>query len=159
GKELWELSFLEDSKASQEAFRELQAKGYVRHDDMPLQTKGGERREVELVSNVYDEAGQEIIQCNIRDTSERRFTEEGLREAHSRLSFHFENTPLGVIEWDSDFRVSRWSRSAEAIFGWKAHEVIGRHITDWRFVFEEDLEAIEELSLRQRAGSEQHGVS
>ncbi len=85
--------------------------------------------------------------------------QELLREAHSRLSFHVENTPLGVIEWDRDFRVSRWSRSAELIFGWKAHEVVGKHISDWRFVLEDDLEKVQELTSRQRTGGEQQGIS
>ena len=43
-----------------------------------------------------------------------------------------ENSPLAVIEWDSDFRVSRWSRSAERLFGWKAEEVLGKHVNDVR---------------------------
>src|ERR1043165_8729410 len=34
GKELWELGFLKDSEASQEAFRELQRKGYIRYHDL-----------------------------------------------------------------------------------------------------------------------------
>jgi PAS domain S-box-containing protein len=159
GKELWELGFLGDTEASRNAFRELQQKGHIRYINLPLQTKFGERREVEFVSTLYSEGGQEIIQCNVRDISERKQAEEQLREAHSRLSFHVENTPLGVIEWDRDFRVARWSRSAEAIFGWKAEEVIGRRIGDWRFVFQEDVPAVEQLTSRQRVGSEQTGVS
>jgi PAS domain S-box-containing protein len=101
----------------------------------------------------------QIIQCNVRDITERIEAEEQLREAHSRLSFHVENTPLAVIEWDNEFRVSRWSSSAESIFGWKAEEVRGRRIEDWRFVFAEDVEAVEQLTSRQRGGIEQQGVS
>src|SRR6185295_9403231 len=118
-KELWEIGLLKDSKASQDAFRELQKTGYIRYDDLPLQTKHGDHYEVEFISSVYTEGRRQIIQCNIRDITERREAEEQLREAHSRLSFHVENTPLAVIEWDSEFRVSRWSASAESIFGWK----------------------------------------
>jgi PAS domain S-box-containing protein len=159
GKELWEIGLLKNSTVSQEAFRELQKNGYLRYDDLLLQTKKGDRREVELVSSAYHESGRQIIQCNIRDMTERLQAEEQLRKAHSRLSFHVENTPLAVIEWDSDFRVSRWSNSAESIFGWKAEEVLGKRIEDWRFVFAEDFEAVEQVTLRQRAGIEQQGVS
>src|ERR1051325_8222972 len=109
GKQLWELGLLRDSKANQDAFKELQTKGIIRYDDLPLQTKKGELRDVEFISNIYDEGDQHVIQCNIRDVTGRKEAEEQLREAHSRLSFHVENTPLAVIEWDSDFRVSRWS--------------------------------------------------
>lgn len=76
GKELWELGFFSDKEASQEAFRELQAKGYLRYEDLPLQTTEGKLREVEFVSNVYVEDSYQVIQCNIRDISERKRTQE-----------------------------------------------------------------------------------
>src|SRR5687767_2765699 len=50
-KELWEIGFFENKEASKQAFRQLQAEGYIRFDDLPLQTKDGEGREVEFVSN------------------------------------------------------------------------------------------------------------
>ena len=58
GKELWEIGLLRDEKASQAAFRELQKKHFIRYEDLPLQSKTGERHEVEFVSNLYDEDGQ-----------------------------------------------------------------------------------------------------
>lgn len=75
GKELWEVGLLADQAASQAAFRALQTHGFIRYENLPLQTKTGERREVEFVSNVYDEAGQPVIQCNIRDITARRQAE------------------------------------------------------------------------------------
>ncbi|MEP6568643.1 MAG: ATP-binding protein [Acidobacteriota bacterium] len=78
--------------------------------------------------------------------------------AHQRLTFHVENSPLAVIEWDSDFRVSRWSASAERLFGWEAEEVIGKHVSDWHFVFHEDVDAVAQVTTRQRVGVELLGV-
>src|SRR5262244_1903509 len=69
----------------------------------------------------------------IRDITERKHAEELANEAHRRLSLHIENTPLAVIEWDEDFRVSRWSPSAERLFGWKADEVLGKSVDEWKF--------------------------
>ena len=159
GRELWEIGLLKDMEASQEAFRELREKGYIRYQELQLQTKEGKRREVEFVSNVYEENGRQVIQCNIRDITERKQAEGALREAHHRLSFHVGNTPLAVIEWDSDFRLSRWSPSAERIFGWKAEEVLGKRVSEWRFVFPDDIDAIKEVMLRQRQNIEQCSVS
>ncbi len=51
GKELWEIGLLKDQDESRDAFRELQEKGYIRYEDMPLETKAGARREVEFISN------------------------------------------------------------------------------------------------------------
>jgi len=76
GKELWEIGLFSDKEASQAAFRELQKTGYIRYEDLPLQTKHGESREVEFVSNVYEEDGQQVIQCNIRDITTRKRAEK-----------------------------------------------------------------------------------
>jgi PAS domain S-box-containing protein len=39
GKKLWEVGAFADRAESKEMFAELQAKGYVRYDDLPLKTK------------------------------------------------------------------------------------------------------------------------
>jgi PAS domain S-box-containing protein len=69
-----------------------------------------------------------------------------------------ENSPLAVIEWDSEARVSRWSESAERLFGWQAEEVLGKHVSDWHFVFDDDVDAVAQVTYRQRVGAELHGV-
>ena len=57
-----------------------------------------------------------------------------------------------MIEWDKDYRVSRWLPSAERLFGWQAEEVIGKAVGDWKFVCPEDLNAVYEVGERQRQG-------
>ncbi|HEV7799405.1 MAG TPA: PAS domain S-box protein [Pyrinomonadaceae bacterium] len=94
----------------------------------------------------------------VHDITERLRAEAAAQEAHQRLTFHVENSPLAVIEWDSEFRVSRWSESAERLFGWRADEVIGKHVSDWHFVFDEDVDAVAQLTDRQRVGAELLGV-
>jgi PAS domain S-box-containing protein len=79
GKELWQIGLFSDKKASQGAFRELQVKGYLRYEDLPLQSRAGKIRQVEFVSNVYDEDGHRVIQCNIRDITDRKHAEEERR--------------------------------------------------------------------------------
>jgi PAS domain S-box-containing protein len=79
GKELWEIGLFNDKEASQQAFRELQVKGYLRYEDLPLQSTGGTVRQVEFVSNVYEEDSHQVIQCNIRDITDRKRAEEERR--------------------------------------------------------------------------------
>jgi PAS domain S-box-containing protein len=111
-------------------------------------------------SPLRDQHGEVIGGVGIvRDITQRKYAEEIAHEAHQRLNLHVENTPLAVIEWDRDFRVSRWSPSAERLFGWSADEVLGKRVTDWDFVYEEDVEAVYEVGYRQRQGQERHGVS
>lgn len=76
GKRLWEIGAFKDIKASQKAFLELQTKEYVRYEDLPLETKDGRSRNVEFISNVYSVDHQRVIQCNIRDITERKRAEE-----------------------------------------------------------------------------------
>ena len=94
----------------------------------------------------------------IRDITEHKRAEEAAHDAYQRMIFHMVNSPLAVVEWDTDFRVSRWSESAERLFGWKAEEVIGKHVGDWHFVFDEDVDAVEQVTNRQRIGEEVQGV-
>jgi PAS domain S-box-containing protein len=75
GKELFEIGLLKDEPASLDAFRELRDKGFIRYDDLPLESKAGGRRDVEVVANLYRENGHEVIQCNIRDITDRKRAE------------------------------------------------------------------------------------
>ena len=94
----------------------------------------------------------------VSDISARRQAEDAAHTAYRQLSFHVESSPLAVIEWDSDFRVSRWSESAERLFGWKADEVIGKHVNEWQFVFADDVDAVALVTNRQREGVEVQGI-
>ncbi|MBA2704753.1 MAG: PAS domain S-box protein, partial [Blastocatellia bacterium] len=91
GKELWQLGLLRDVEESKAAFRELQEQGYIRYENLPLETKDGRKVEVEFVSNLYQVEHTPIIQCNIRDITERSRLErqtheqaEALAELHQR---------------------------------------------------------------------------
>lgn len=76
GRELWQIGLFSDKEVSRTVFRELQMTGYLRYEDLPLETRHGERREVEFVSNVYEEGGHQVIQCNIREIAQRKRMEE-----------------------------------------------------------------------------------
>ncbi len=84
GKELFEIGLLKDEAASQAAVQELRMSGYIRYEDLPLETRDGRRVDVEFVSNLYDEGDQQVIQCNIRDISERKKSNDALRDAKDK---------------------------------------------------------------------------
>ena len=86
GKKYWEIGPLKNIVASQVAFRKLQQKKYIRYEELPLETYKGELIEVEFVSNLYEVNGKQVIQCNIRDISERKRTKDKLRKANEELS-------------------------------------------------------------------------
>jgi PAS domain S-box-containing protein len=79
------------------------------------------------------------------ELTERKKVEQELAQAMQRINAHIDNTPLGVVEFDSKLRVIRWSSEAERIFGWTAAETLGRSITEMQWIYEEELEPVGRL--------------
>jgi len=120
GKAIWEISPFKDAELNQEAVRRLQTSGYARYDHLPLEAKDGRRVDVEFVSNAYMAGGKRVIQCNIRDTTNRRKAEERLQylgshdaltglynrayleEEFDRLMLGRSFYPVGVVMVDVD---------------------------------------------------------
>ena len=95
-RHIWELGFPDDMAANREIFRELREKEYVRYEDLPLESSIGKVLDVEFVSNVYRVEDYKVIQCNIRDITDRKRSEDTikkllaekdliLREVHHRI--------------------------------------------------------------------------
>ena len=85
-KELWEIGLFKDIQSNKAAFQELKEKEYIRYEDLPLKTKDGRSIEVEFVSNIYLGNHKKVIQCNIRDISTRKQSENLLKEKTLELS-------------------------------------------------------------------------
>jgi PAS domain S-box-containing protein len=124
GKELFEIGLLKDETASQEAFLELQKKGFIRYENLPLESQTGQRREVEFVSNLYREGGTQIIQCNIRDVTERKMAERRLSEKARLLDLSND----AIIVRDLEGRITLWNKGAEKLFGWTCEEALGQNL-------------------------------
>ncbi|GIK42624.1 MAG: histidine kinase [Chloroflexota bacterium] len=91
--------------------------------------------------------------------AELRAISAELQAALQRLTFHVENSPLGVIEWDNQFRVQRWSRQTEQLFGWRAEEVLGKHPKEIGFIYAEDAEAVNRVIAALLEGSRSRSVN
>ena len=75
-----------------------------------------------------DQSGKVVGLLGIcRDITDRKRAEEEMRRSEQKLHIHFEHTPLAVVEWDLDFRVTDWNPSAERIFGYSKQEAIRQH--------------------------------
>lgn len=68
----------------------------------------------------------------------RKGAEEQLHDLSQRLKYHVENSPLAVIEWDREYRITYWTEEAQRVFGWSSEEVLGKRIDELRWVYEED---------------------
>lgn len=89
-------------------------------------------------ANLYEQVQQEL--------SERQQIMADLAQVHQTLAFHVENSPLAVLEWDNQFRLRRWSKRAEEIFGWKGEELLGKETGEWPFVYVDDLETVQAIT-------------
>jgi PAS domain S-box-containing protein len=117
-KRFWELGSFKDVIANRANFAELREKGYVRYQDIPLEAADGRRIEVEFVSNVYLVSNQKVIQCNVRDITERKRAEEALRNSEIQLRAILDATPFPIALVDlQDSNIDFWSRSALTLFG------------------------------------------
>jgi PAS domain S-box-containing protein len=85
GIPLWELGPLRDLVSNKAKFELLQQQGYVRNENLPLETRDGRKIAVEFVSNVYQDGDRNVIQCNVRDITERKRVEEQIRILNAAL--------------------------------------------------------------------------
>jgi PAS domain S-box-containing protein len=111
GKKLWELGFFKDIVANQAHFAELQQKEYIRYEDRALKTADGRRIEVQFVSNVYQVNHHRVVQCNIRDITDRKQAEQALREREARFAALFEHNPIQTIVVDLHGRIQAFNRA------------------------------------------------
>ncbi len=89
---------------------------------------------------------------------ERRRAENLAAEQRVIRDFHFDNTPLGVIEWGPDLRVRRWSRRAEQMFGWSEADALGRDALELRLVPPEDIESRQQRLAAMLRGEHDRSV-
>ena len=85
GKTVGELSPFKDIESNKIMLERLQADGYVRYENLPLETRDGRHIAVEFVSNVYQAGDVKVIQCNVRDITERKRAEDEIRRFNTEL--------------------------------------------------------------------------
>ena len=132
GKKIWEIGLFKDIVANKDNFEELQRKEYIRYEDMPLETADGRRIAVEFVSNVYMVNNKKVIQCNIRDNTERRLAEEAQTASEMRYRRLFETAQDGILILDAEsgqivevnpFLINMLGFSREQFLGKKIWEI------------------------------------
>ncbi|NRD20382.1 PAS domain S-box protein [Winogradskyella eckloniae] len=101
---------------------------------------GKEPRTFSIKKTSYNDGGNMLLLGVLRDVTERKKAEEEIRKTHQRLTTHLNNSPLGIIEWDKDFKITNWSPQAKNIFGWSAEDVVGKNVKELNLIYEKDKE-------------------
>jgi PAS domain S-box-containing protein len=126
----WELSPFKDIAASEAAFRDLQARKYLRYDNLPLEDSAGRLHQVEFVSNVYREGNAQVIQCNIRDITDRFAAEHERRTLTRRLELLLDSTGEGIYGVDVQGRCTFINKAGATMLGWTSDDLLGRIMHD-----------------------------
>ncbi len=122
GKELFEIGLLKDEDASQAMFRELKRTHQVRYENLPLKSQDGRHQEVEVVANLYLENGHSVIQCNIRDITERKRAELDIRLKGSALAA----VANAIFITDRDGVLQYTNPAFTTVSGYSAEEALGQ---------------------------------
>ncbi|MFN2385185.1 MAG: chemotaxis protein CheB [Thermoanaerobaculia bacterium] len=80
GHKPWELDLYDDNDAARERFKELRKRGASFDPQLRMKTRSGTFLFVEAVSNVYQADELRVVQCNMRDITDRMRLQEDLRQ-------------------------------------------------------------------------------
>jgi PAS domain S-box-containing protein len=123
GRKLWEIGPLRDVLLSKVDFEELQTREFIRYENLPLETREGKHVEVEFVSNVYISGDRKVIQCNIRDITERKRAEA----EHVRLVTAIEQSAEAVLMTNTEGEIQYVNPAFTRITGYSRDEVLGQN--------------------------------
>lgn len=129
-KHLWDIGLFKDIFTSKKAFLELQTKEFIRYEDLPLETKNGEKMFVEFVSNVYLVNKVKVIQCNIRDITDRKNAEQKTRARQHELETILNTTPASIFYKDAKNHFIRVNKAYADTTGTTQAELEGKSLFD-----------------------------
>jgi two-component system CheB/CheR fusion protein len=150
-KAIWEIGLFRDIVANKEKFTELQETEFVRYEDLPLKTALGKKINVEFVSNVYLVNNSKVIQCNIRDITERKHAKEAMLASETRYRRLFESSKDGILVLDADTgKIVDVNPFLVELLGYSREEFVEKTI--WEIGLFKDIVASKEkfLELQQK---------
>lgn len=140
GRELFEIGLFHDETAAQEVFVELRKNRETRYEHLPLRAKDGSSHHVEVIANLYDEDGRTVIQCNVRDITDRRLMEDALRRSEARFEAIIAQATAGIAELDLAGKFTLVNERFCTMVGRTAEELRGMRASE--ITHQDDLEVI-----------------
>jgi len=129
-KRLWDIGAIKDIYISRKAFKTLQRHQYIRYENLPLKTKDGRLIQVEFVSNVYMVGSEKVIQCNIRDITERVRITVALQENEKKYRALVNQNPNGVFIIGMSGNILTVNKAMCDTLGFSEKELLSMRIWD-----------------------------
>jgi len=141
GNKLQDIGVLLDMGDFQTTMQNLNKIGIINYDDVPVETKSGQHIDTEIY--LVDRAT--LVQCNIRDITERKRAEEALRESEELFRSYLEYAPDGVYMSDLEGNFLYGNRKCEEIIGHRREELIGKNFLELNILPEKSLNKAAQL--------------
>ncbi len=134
GKQIHKIFKIVNTKTGKKAFNPVEhvlkegvIAGLANHTE--LISKDGKRFQIaDSAAPIKKDDGTIIgVILVFRDVTKEYEMAEKLNASLQKNTLHFDQTPLGLIEWDLDFKVVTWNPAAEEIFGFSEKESLGHH--------------------------------
>jgi len=154
GKRLWDLDTFKNIVDRKKKFQQFCEEGSIREEDQQVKTKDGGKIPVEFVSNTYKAGGKKIVQCNIREISERKKAKEALKESKEKFKKLFDASPDLTYFLDKNGIIQEVNQAGMDLLGYEREELIGKHFSELPFLPPETKEKIAEKVKKRLRGEE-----
>ncbi|MCX6936733.1 MAG: PAS domain S-box protein [Verrucomicrobia bacterium] len=129
GEKIWELPSFRNIVGQQADYTAWLRKGSASyHDDRMLYAGDGHPIAVEFVSNLYLVGDHPVIQCNIRDITERRRATALLAASEERYRKLFENSPDGIANLSPDLTILEANSTFARMHGYPVERMLGLNL-------------------------------
>ena len=89
---------------------------------------------VEINTSQIQMGGQNLLQCILRDITERIQAEKRLRESEKKYRHLFENSPFSILLLNSKGKIVDCNPGMEDLLGYQREELIDRTFLDFSFI-------------------------
>jgi PAS domain S-box-containing protein len=137
GKVIWKIEFFKDIFNNQNKFIELLHKQYVHYDDLPLKTSDGKQINVEFISNMYLAEYKKVIQCRLRDITDRK------QASYTRSLIEASKDPLVAISPEG--KITDMNEAFTNITGMRREQIKGTDFFDYFMETQKAREVYEEI--------------
>jgi PAS domain S-box-containing protein len=122
-----------------------------------LLTKEGEKIPYYFTGVSLDYNGEECLLGVGFDISEQKLAEKRLEKVFLQLQTHLNNSPLGVVEYDNDLNITKWSKRCVDIFGWDEDEIHGKNAIE--IIYSEDKSKTQVIAHDLKQGRVDSNIS